>query len=483
MAGPAGKKRSKTIRPKFNTFSLLDHLSGRYVKGRDGLWYLNGGYPHVIGFAGRGNTFKSALSGTLATIISLRYKFEYTEFNDTEMSMQPSRIQDYIDSVVRSHHWDVIPNIEELMENEKTTWNFTASDEQTGDEWWKTNCRDEVAQRRKLSGKALRVTPFKNIDGTYVSMPNPWSFTVDSLSELHTNAAAKKIDKANLGESELNTSFMDDARHKAQLMGQMPQVAAQGNFYFGLVAHADDELKMDMYAPSTKKLDGLKGNLKLKGVPGRGFTFLTNSCLLAVAINNGLNKSDKMPEYPHPDSSPKVGDTDIRIIKYIELRGKSGPTGAEIDMVFSQREGFLPGVTEYVYIKEVCKEFGIIASGVGGSTKQLMLYPDVKFTRKTLRKVLQDDVKFTRALSITASLSYMYHNWFDLEPEYIIEPDQLVKMITDNGFDWNEILEGTVDYWYFEDQTKEVGKSTITAKTLLEMALGKLKPKVLKCSK
>lgn len=479
MAGPSGRKRSKTIRPRFNVCTLYDHMTGRYVQGKDGLWYLNGGHPHIQGYAGRGNTFKSALSGTFTASMSLRYNFEYTEFYDSEMSMQMARIQDYINSIAADHHWVNVPQIADLMEDDITTWNFTASDEQSGDEWWNSNCRAEVPARRKLTEKQMRKTPFKNIDGSYVSVPNPWAFTVDSLSEFHTNAQEKKAEKGTIGESDMNTSAMDDARHKSQLLAQMPNVAAQGGYYFGLIAHADDELKMDQYAPSTKKLDGLKGNLKLKGVPGRGFTFLTNGCLLATAIESGLNKSDKKPEYPHPDIEAKVGDSDLRIITYAELRGKAGPTGAELKVAFSQREGMLFGVTNFIFLKDTCNGFGINSSGNGGGIKELQLYPGFKFTRKDLRKHLRDDPKFTRAMAITTALAFMQTYWFDLPEEERITPDELRQGVIDNGWDWDNILSNTVEYWYFEDQAKEIGKPTITAKTLIYMALGKLNPKCL----
>lgn len=483
MAGPTSRVRAKTIRPRFNTFSLIDLMTGRFLKGKDGLWYLDGGYGQIMGFGGRGNTFKSALSCTMASTVSLRYKFEYTEFYDSELSMKVGRVQDYIDSVVRDNHWAETPQILDLLDDDTTPWNMTNSAVQPGEMWWKDNCRGELSTREKIKEKDHRVTPFKELDGTYATMLNPWIFTVDSLSEFHTGSVERKYEKGTAGESDLNTEAMDDARSKAQIMKQMPTVAARGNYYFGLIAHADDELKMDMYAPSQKKLEGLKGNLKFKGVPGRGFSFLPNSVLLATGTSNGLNKADKMPEYPHPNMEPRVGDTDLRIIQFTELRGKSGPTGAVLDICFSQLEGLLVGVTEYHYIKEHAKEFGITSSGSGGAFKKLDLYPDVTFTRKTLRALLVEDPKFKRAMGITASLAYITMNWFDLEPQYRMSMQELHDSVVAAGYDWDEILSGTVEYWYFQDQEKEIGKPTITIMTLLDMALGILKPKVLKCSK
>jgi hypothetical protein len=458
-------------------------MTGRFLKGKDNLWYLDGGYGQIMGFGGRGNTFKSALSCTLASTASLRYQFEYTEFYDSELSMKVGRIQDYIDSVVRDHHWEERPDILQLLDDPDTPWNMTNSAVQPGELWWRDNCRGELANREKIKEKDHRITPFKEMDGTYATMLNPWIFTVDSLSEFHTGSVEKKYDKGTVGESDLNTEAMDDARSKAQLMKQMPTVAARGNYYFGLIAHADDELKMDMYAPSQKKLEGLKGNLKFKGVPGRGFSFLPNSVLLATGFRNGLNKSDKMPEYPHPDVEPRVGDTDLRFIEFTELRGKSGPTGASIEIAFSQIEGLLVGVTEFNYIREHAKEFGVTSSGSGGAFKKLDIYPEVTFTRKNLRELLEANAKFKRAMAITASLAYINMNWFHLDPEYRMSAQELYDKIKERGFDWNQILQDTVEYWYFQDQEEEIGKPTITIMTLLDMALGNLKPKMLSCSK
>ena len=57
MAGPAGAKRASAVRPSLNAFSLIDHMTGSYHRGLHGAWYLNGGMSHIMGWAGRGNTF------------------------------------------------------------------------------------------------------------------------------------------------------------------------------------------------------------------------------------------------------------------------------------------------------------------------------------------------------------------------------------------------------------------------------------------
>lgn len=471
MAGPAGRRRAKTIRPKFNIFSILDHMTGRYVRGKDDAWYLNGGFSHLMGFAGRGNTFKSAFSGSCIATASLRYSAEYTEFYDTEISLEVGRIQDFINCVAKNNHWDDVPDLEDLYNSETTPWNHNASDEQPGDEWWRTNIRDELKGRRGLKDRQLRSTPFREITGEYTRIPSPWFFNIDSMSEFHVSAVENMFHKAEVGASEMNTESLKDAGSKAQMMKQMPVAAAQGGMYFGMIAHADDEMKLDQYAPSQKKLDGLKGNLKLKGVPGRAFSFLTNNCLLAVAIGNGLGP-DKLPMYPHRNQeNARPGDScDIRIVQFAQLRGKSGPTGATIDLVFSQKEGLLVGLTEFHYLKEVCKCFGMEVKG-NNQGFRLDLYPDVFFTRKSVRTLLEDDPKFARAMAITAAIAYMRYNWYDMDRTLVEKPvSEIYEEIKNQGYDWEEILTDTVEYWYFEDQKDELNKPTLTAMTILQMA-------------
>lgn len=470
MAGPANRKRARTVRPKFNVFSLLDHLTGRYVRGRYGLWYMNGGFSHMMGFAGRGNTFKSAFSSTCIATASLRYEAEYTEFYDSEISLEPGRLQDFINSVAKNNYWKVIPQLDDLYVSETTPWNHTASDTQSGDEWWRDNNRNEIKGRSSLKDKDMRETPFKEIGGSFTRIPSPWFYNVDSLSEMHVAAVEKMYDKSDVGESDLNTEALKDAGSKAQMMKQMPVVGAKASIYYGLIAHADDEMKLDQYAPSQKKLGDLKGNLKLKGVPGRAFSFLTNNCFIAIAVGDAINRGDKMPEYPHPDAIARQGDTDLRFVKFQQLRGKSGPTGAVLDLVFSQKEGLLVGVTEFHNLKEVYTGYGMEIKG-NNQGFRLELYPDTFFTRKTVRKILNEDQKFGRAMSITAAMAYINHNWYDIEPEMRISPAELREKLIERGFDWDKILEDSVEYWYFNDQEESVGKLTLTAWTLLEMAV------------
>lgn len=475
MAGPAKRKLSKTVRIRLNSFGLYDHLTGRYLKGKHGLYYLNGGLSTVSGFGGRGNMFKSAFSGTVGVSSSLKYNVEYTEFYDSELTMDVERIQDYINSVALHNSWEEIPQITDLLEDEKTTWNITASDVSFVDEWFMDNCRSEIGNREKVKQKDMYETPFYDVKGEPIYIPNPWIFNWDSVSESRISINDKKLDSNMVGDKDLNTEAMDDARHKSQLLRQVPAVASRGGMYFTAVAHADDELKMDKYDPSQKKLPTLKGNLKFKGVPGRAWTFLTNTIMLAVHNETLLNKQDKMCEYPHPEIPTMVGDPDLVKIRYIECRGKGGPTGAYIDLIFSQREGLDVTLTNYNYVAKELKSFGLEESGSGNAFKQLQIYPEYKFTRKDIRKHKENDPKFRRALELLAGLGYIYYNYHDVPAEMKIDIPELYTKVKDAGFDWDKILLDTVEYWQPAHLEKQSQKITLTARTLLGMAVGEFK--------
>lgn len=469
MAGPSNVKRAPAVRPAFNAFSLLDHQTGNYLVGKDGAFYLNGGLHHVMGYAGRGNTFKTALSNFVSTVVAIRQDAEFYEIYDTEMSFKVSRLATVMRTMIEAANLDA----EDLILSGK--WNISTSIEQLGDEWWKA-LRDDVPARRNLKEKELRSTPFINFDGSAIKVPSPWLFGVDSFTEMKVANVEKMHDKAVVGNSDLNTEAMKSGAAKSQMMAQMPIVSGAGYYYISLTAHVGDEIKMDQYSPSHRKLAGLKGDLKLKGIPEK-FTFLANNCYMATAVGNLLDDK-KMPKYPHPDKVPMKGDTDLQIVRFEQLRGKSGPTGVVLDLIFSQEEGLQVGLSEFYYLTDMCANWGMEAAGNNAWFK-LSIYPEVRFTRNTVRQYLRDDPKFARAMAITCACAYMHHNWVTHPAEMRISMEEMYTSITNQGYSWDEILSNTVEYWYFDDMAEKIGKPTLTAYTLQRMAIGKYTAKFL----
>ncbi len=141
----------------------------------------------------------------------------------------------------------------------------------------------------------------------------------------------------------------------------------------------------------------------------------------------------------------------------------------------------MPHLSLWYYLKETLTgDYGFTRSG---HFYELSLLPGVKFGRTTIFDMALENRRLQRALEITAGLAYIQNNWFRLEPEYHITPQELYDKVKEAGFDWDEILDNTVEYWQFKDQETKTSKRCVTVKTLLDMALKGLKPKFLTVKK
>ncbi len=460
MAGPKNRRTTELVRPCLNIFPMLDTLCGTYLRGDGGRWYLNGGLHAITGYAGRGNTFKTAFSSYNLITACIRYRAGYTEIYDTEMSYQLQRANQFA-KLVRSAQGT---SFEDMIRD--GSFNIVSSVELAGDEWWRILVDEYKTRRSEKNG--MRETVFKNFDGSPRMMLDPWLFLVDSMTMLKTSNILDLEAKNDAGESGLNVAAMRGAGAKSQIISQMPMITAGAGYFVNMVAHAGDEIKLSEYAPSHKKLAGLKGDIKLKGV-SENFTFLTNNCFIATASSPLLNKGDKMPEYGISGITPKKGDIDLMIIRFEQLRGKGGPTGSVLDLIFSQREGLQSELSQFYYINKTIDSFGLDVIGNNAKFK-LQLYPEVTFTRNNIREYIENDAKFRRALEITYELGYLIYNNHHLFPELNMDMKEMIEGLVEHGYEIDKILTDSVYYWTFKDQ--KLREVTLTVPTLLEMAKG-----------
>ena len=115
MAGPTKQVIGEVIRPRFNVYTIMDHALGNYERGEDGLYYLNGGFAHIMGFAGRGNTFKSTLLDFCIFQILQRYKAEWGSKYDTEVSAALDRLETGYISAMHANGIDDGTSVLELI--------------------------------------------------------------------------------------------------------------------------------------------------------------------------------------------------------------------------------------------------------------------------------------------------------------------------------------------------------------------------------
>lgn len=494
MAAPTDVENGTLMRVRYNVLPLFDIALGNFERGKDGATYLNGGMSRIMGFGGRGNVFKTFKMQYLSFCMFYRYRLEWSSFYDTEESAEAQRQNTVICNVFRNNFWDIDPldvpiaKILNPASDKDPKFSMSNISKLNGTDWYETWMRDKAPEREKQfkAKKGFKTTPFFNIYGEQEKVLPPWHYSLDSLSEWHSKSNDKETMKASVGESESNHIAMTDNNHKAQMMGRWARLAGQGEYTIAFTVQLTDDIQMDKYN-AERKLDTMKGKIKLANVPGKQVTYMTNSLMIASSSGElkqpGSYNPDtgvEEPMYPKQDARGNLMSyNDLKIVRYTQWRAKSGPTGVKIDLIFSQEEGLLQGLSEWHYLKEVLKKNPYGFEKIGNRFYTLDLLPDVKFERTTIRNDVEENKKLARAMTITAQLAYYLNNSVRIPADMRLEAKEIYQRIIDLGYDWDEIYEKTVDWWMFEEDQKHFGVHTLTIYSLLEMAADKWHPKFL----
>lgn len=445
------------IRPMLNVGCLFDIPTGDYFTGKNGESILNGGVAFLTGLGGRGNTFKSSIAHFMHLRILDRYLNSDGLLYDTEMSATINRMHDLAWSFPRIKDVD-LQKTKRLVVTDKVRY--------TGTEFY--DLYKENIQDRTESGK-LYTLPFLDENGVFMKTRSPGIVEVDSFSMLSTDSVEKIQDAASAGESERNIEAMRDAGAKTQMMLEMPKLTAMSNVYTILTAHMGDNIIMDPHAPPQKKLTFLKNNVKFKNVPEK-FTLLTNNCWYCMSSTLMAHRETKAPEFPRNSDDDLKGNTDLMAVTIMNLRGKSGPTGMPIEIVVSQSQGVLVGLTEFCYIKSM-ERFGL-----GGNDRNyyLELLPDVSLSRTTVRGKIDANVQLQRALEITSEMCQIFSLWYDVPLHYVCTAKQLYEDLKARGYDWNVLL-NTRGWWAYREFEKDL-PPFLSTYDLLKMRVGEYHP-------
>lgn len=449
---------SPSLRPMYNLGCLLDLQTGRYYTGKHGESILNGGLSYITGVSGRGNVFKTVVMFFQLLRVLDRYFKSTGLVYDTEVSASMGRLyelaanMEYIGGV----------DLEEsgrLRLTDKTIYSGNA---------FYDILKSTVVARADNTKNEMGTTPFIDTNGQPVKAFFPFVSAVDSFSQFTTDSVLKIQDKADIGESERNVEALRDAHAKNQMMMELPTVTAKYGMQIMLSAHMGDDLQMDPYAPPQKKLAFLKNKLKLKNVPEK-FTFLTNNCWFMMSSEVMVNQTTKAPEFPADSDDNIKGDTDLQLITCMSIRNKSGPTGLTFELIVSQNEGVMVGLTEFYYIRKYERY------GLGGNDRNYFLHlmPDVSLSRTTIRGKLNDNLQLQRAMEITSEMCQMINLDFEIPKECLCTPEQLYTDLKAQGYDWNVLL-NTRGYWTFEEDNHP--KHFLSTMDLLNMRAGKYFP-------
>lgn len=445
------------FRPAINIGGLLDIPTGKYEQGKHGEMILNGGLSSLTGIASRPNMFKTALA--IYMLAAARRSMTGTSAltYDTEGTLYP---------VARLNA--ISKNIRELSEidwEEDEQFMFTDLSRYTGDQFFDL-FKESLADKKNNEKEFTKQTPFVDNNGNNRDFSYPTLTLIDSFSKFSISNVGEMYDKHSLGDSKLNTAAMNLGRAKNMLLDQMPQLLAQTGTYCILTGHVGDIVNVEMFPTDKRQLSGLKRDTTIKGV-GPAFFSLPNN-VWDIIGNKALLNSSKMPMYPLDNATAIQGDSDLREITIKNLRGKNGITDLPFVLIFAQTEGFLPSLSEFHY----CKEAGF---GMGGNQQNyyMELCPEIKLSRTTVRKKLDEHEDLRRAVEIQSEMLQLiqFQRWTNVpEPKVLYE--DLQKM----GYDWEYILNHTRGYWVPLEEEATNPKKFLSTYDLIRMREGTYKP-------
>ena len=259
-------KPSNEVRPIYNVGFPFDFLSGTFVEGVHGEWISLGGLWPTVGVAGPGNVNKSTVMHHFMLGTLNNYTLTQGSSYATEASASPARW------LGLASRFENIAGLD-LMEEGKLF--LTDCTEMYGNQWF-AKLKELVADKVKDKKALTLTTPYKNKDGTPISIMVPTPHELDSISMFVTESVQEINDKADVGESGRNVVAMRSAGAKSQMLMEIPTLTAHGSIPMLFSAHVGKEIKIDAYAPSAKNLTFLKNGTKFKDVPEK-FTFLMNT--------------------------------------------------------------------------------------------------------------------------------------------------------------------------------------------------------------
>jgi len=170
-----------------------------------------------------------------------------------------------------------------------------------------------------------------------------------------------------------------------------------------------------------------------------------------------INQNTKEPEFPNKKDD--VG-TDLHKVNLTLLRSKSGHSGINIELIISQSEGILEGLTNFYFLKT---HGGF---GIGGNPRSFFMewLPDIKLQRTTVRTKINEDKKLERVIQIMSDLLQMYIYKANMREELFGDlikdgigkvPEKMLNKIKEKGIDLDTIL-NTRNWWTINNYNKDL---------------------------
>lgn len=445
------------IKPIINIGALMDIPTGEYVKGKYGEHILNGGLATVTGVVGIGNNFKSTITHYMTGMAMARMgSYSSAMTYDTEVNIHENHIASQMYKIEEFGGENVI---------DSGRWSITDRTVYTADQWY-DKFREFLDYKKTNAKKYTVLTPFADRDKTQnFKIIVPTFAEVDSMSEFTTKDVVKMQEDTSLGDAGANMVYMRQGIQKNRFLMEIPSEAGATNTYVLMTSHMGTEYQLDPYAPKIKKLEHIKSGMKLKGVPEK-FTFVTNNCWHASNAKPLRNKSTRAAEYPKDKDDTLQEQTDLCTVEVIQLRSKSGITGLVQELVVSQIEGVLPSLTEFHFLKTKAGRHGFLGNDIN---YKLAYCPDINLSRTTVRSKIDDSYALRRCINFLSEQAQMIMFWNNLDPIYTVDPVKVYEELTNQGYDWNVLL-NTRGWWTIIGQHTD--KEFLSTYDLLRMYHG-----------
>lgn len=464
-----------------NVSPIFDLQTTSMIKGKDGVWYMNGGLMPINALAGGNNTQKTGR--TVRDVASLLYRFPKAIilYGDTESTLDVSRLAESVDRLFGEEGY-----FEEHIEDKRFIYmpNSAGKDGTyyhnkvkeiyvTLQALSESKDKDDIAAYKELFFN----TPFwsKKL-GKYIEERQPILFICDSISETNfDDLMFKQFEDGDIDAGgKKRTRDMEIGNLRRILMSDVCTLGPRVGVRSYWIAQSADVINMDgkpkekdsTFIRHNKKLQAPKAILKLPHI--------------GVEIIRGqvLKQSDHSVTYPRGKESTISSNakSNPELVQYLTtvFRNKSGSSGGDISFIGSQEQGILENLSMYDTLKEN-KYFGLDGSAVRHTCS---LMPDKSIMRTTVRDLLEGpdaDPKLQRAVEIVYQYWYQVTFWDNFPENWKMTPAELYQKGVEVGLDWDDVLENTVYYWCDNPEIKKT-KHTLTIFELMEILVNGKKP-------
>lgn len=455
-------KQAPSFYPMPNTGTILDISAGEWMEGVQGQTILNGGVALFYGIAALPNMFKTTIAAAMGGCVLRAFPGAVAHAHDTETTMQQPRVE----ALMRAG-MDINVGTYKRPENliSEGRLFFTTSVDYDGTDLFdmvKTFCKTRFKDEKKIEIEILDPQTGK----PYLYY-NPVFEFWDSLSGLKTKDATEKAKEGDVGTKELNMLAMNFNMGKSQIVDQAPDLTARHGVYLCFTAHVGQKYELDPRKPAARTLRWLKGDVKLKRVP-ENTTFNSGNFYVVASMSQMADKGVDI--FPRTASEKDQKAVDLIELTLVNQRGKFGLSNNPLPIAISQREGWLPSLSNFLYLRQEGK-YGIVGND---QNYALALTPDVKMRRTTVREVFRANFTVERAAHILMEMRYMFTYDVDKYAEYYCEPEQLYNDIKAMGYDWDLLL--NTRFWFGPVVPKANDIPYLSTMDLLKMRVGKYHP-------